>query len=421
MRPLKTFRGEFPALVPHPYASLIAPIAWIQAFFSQIYDFVIHLLWSHLIQGRRYQSLGAFMGALMFCGLSVLSYFLRDYDVWLLLGSIGLWLWERWMVNTQYGHPQHKTVIQLTCLPDAMLRWEWRSPSENLIEHFEFDRLREIEIAQHLIRGGSFEILLSRVWQVRLKLTDDRAFVIYQEESAARALQQGQGLADHFQLPLWFADSQGDGAYAIDSLDLHGLRSPKRFPSTIRIQSSSQQWKIISKWNLSSAWSLVSQIVQESGFLLFIIAIINLMIIFGKILYITLALAINLPLSDEMINMSDGLLAWLLKDFDWIEVGEYIFAIALMVLKGAELSREEHLYISPQRLQVFLDHQKLGDIPLPAIITCLLIQKPQPLVLIVGQQQAIEIPGLQREIEFRAMLLKLQEAIAHMRSAPLES
>jgi hypothetical protein len=43
----------------------------------------------------------------------------------------------------------------------------------------------------------------------------------------------------------------------------------------------------------------------------------------------------------------------------------------------------------------------------------LFLEQPQPLLLILSDQQAIEIPGLQQEIEFRAMLCKLDEALTH--------
>ncbi|MEB3292274.1 MAG: hypothetical protein VKJ24_03865 [Synechococcales bacterium] len=414
-KPLQTFRSEFPDVVPHSYTIFIMPLAWIQAFLGQIYDFVIHLLWQHLTQGRRYKTVGAIVGMLLFCSLSVLSYLLREQDFWLLLASIALWLAERWLVRSQYGHSHHKISTQLIDASEECLRWEWRSHRDQIVETFEHDRLRGVALHQQVIRGGCFDIELATVWQVCLRLTDDRNFLIYQEQNAAQALRQGQRLADYFQLPIWFADSQGDSPYAIEPLDLHGLRSSTRFPSTIRVQHSAQQWKIVSKWNGSSAWNLLAQIVQESGFLLFVVIIINLMIMWGKLLY-TIAMTIWAgSMAAFTWGINETLFSWLLQDFDWLEVGEFGFAIALMVFKGAELSKEEHLYLSPQGLRAFLDHQKLGEMSLNAIVACLWIQKPQPFVLIVGKQEAIELPGLQREIEFRAVVMKVQEAITQLR------
>jgi hypothetical protein len=51
------------------------------------------------------------------------------------------------------------------------------------------------------------------------------------------------------------------------------------------------------------------------------------------------------------------------------------------------------------------------------MLSDLFIQQPQPMILIVSGMKAIEIPGLQQEIEFRAMLLKLDDAIAQFQSS----
>ncbi|NJN88271.1 MAG: hypothetical protein HC881_20735 [Leptolyngbyaceae cyanobacterium SL_7_1] len=158
---------------------------------------------------------------------------------------------------------------------------------------------------------------------------------------------------------------------------------------------------------------LLEQIFQEAGFLFFVVAIVNLMILVGKSLFTITALALGPESFDPAALTVSGLLTWSVSDFDWLEVVEAAIAIVVLVLKGAELSREEHLRITNDAVQFSLDHQKIAEIPTKAIEATLFLEQPQLLLLILSDQQAIEIPGLQQEIEFRAMLCKLDEALAH--------
>jgi hypothetical protein len=89
-------------------------------------------------------------------------------------------------------------------------------------------------------------------------------------------------------------------------------------------------------------------------------------------------------------------------------------AIALLIFKGAKLSREKHIYLDTHALKFSIDHQKQAQIETNQIETVLLMESPAPTILILSQDQAIQICNLQLETS-KAMLVKLEEGIKEFR------
>jgi hypothetical protein len=418
-RRAKTFRGNFPDIGTGIYVILIAPIAIFKQFMTQLYDLIVHMIWSTTTQGRTYEQFAILLALVIFCLLSLLSYCFRNYDGLLIIGSFLVWFLDYLFTQSEYLYGKKRVSILLTAQANGNCIWQQRSSTgKSRWVNFQIRDIKQVLIVQTPIVGGAFQTLGATAWQVKIIFCrDDSELLIYQEETAAKAFQKSKELASYFEVSLVFAHSQGQGCYAADSLDLHQLRQTRNFPQTIRVRSSAHQWRINSHWHLSSSWLLLCQIIEQSGFLLFVVVIINLMICVGKVQWAAIAI-LSKQASLNAIDLTYfNIPSWLMADFDWFTVGEFVLAVIIMVFKGAELSQEEHLCVTRRNTQFFLNHQKIAEIPTSQIEATLFIQQPQPMILIVGDMKAIEIPGLQQEIEFRAMLLKLDDAIAQFQSS----
>lgn len=405
----RTFRGRCPSSLQGVYASLTTSGIAIRRLITLPYELIVQLVWSSFTQGRAYDFSISVVAIALFAVLSALFYSLRDYDSLLILALIGIWLIDYGLAQIHYRRARSQ-AISLSCRSQWCV-WQMQlQPNDR--QKFRLTDVRQIEIAPVHLRGGVFQVPLARAWQVALVFINGK-LLFSQEQTAWQALQQGKDLAAYFTVPVQFAHSQGQNPYAAQPLVLQRLRDNRTFPSTIRTQSSSQVWRIDSQWRFSSFGVLLEQIFQEAGFLFFVVAIVNLMILVGKSLFTITAIASGQESFDPATLTVSGLLMWSVSDFDWLEVVEAAIAIGVLVLKGAELSREEHLRITKDVVQFSLDHQQIAEIPTQAIEATLFIEQPQPLLLILSDQQAIEIPGLQQEIEFRAMLCKLDEALSY--------
>jgi hypothetical protein len=419
-RKLKTFRGEYPYIATGVHRYLIAPFVGIKQVMTQVYDLLLHMLWLSFTRKRTYNLFAFLFGGIVFCILSLLSYFCRSYDGLFVAGIVGIWLVDYVFAHSEYFHGTQRVTNLLTCHGEGMSTWEQRSPRGNPSwAQFQQNTVSHIEIVQMQIRGGAFQTVITLAWQANVVLTDGISHPIYQSQNAAVAYQQGKNLADYFQVLLKFSHSQGQNRHAAQPLDLHHLHQSETFPQTIQVQSSASQWRIDSRWHRSNSLFLLGQVFEESGFLLFVVVVINLMIVVGKVLAQFLPIGFDSSSLDSLSVSNGAWLSWLLADFDWITVGEFALTILLMVLKGAELSQEEHLQITPEKLQFSLGTQQIAAMATTDITGTFFIEYPQPMILILGSQQAIAIPGLQQSIEFRALLLKLDEAIAQLRSVNL--
>lgn len=409
----RTFRGI--CLTPDRgiYAAFAALGIALRRVITLPYDLIVQLVWSSFTQGRVYEASLSMVAIVLFCLLSVLFYYLRNYDSLLIFALVLLWLVDYALAQRHYRHSSSQPIT-LSCQSGWGV-WQMQS-QPNDRKKFRVTAVSQIAIAQVHLRGGVFQTHMASVWQVTLVFVGAE-LLFSQEQTANAAFQQGKALAKYLTVPLQFAHSQGQNSYAAQPLVLQRLRHVTTFPKTIHAQSSSQAWRIDSRWRFSSFGVLLGQIFQEAGFLFFVVTIVNVMILVGKSLFTVGAIASGASFSPNTLTVS-ALMSWGLVDFDWLEVVEAAIALSILVLKGAELSREEHLRVTKEMVQFSLDHQKIAEIPTGAIEATLFVEKPQLMLLILSQNQAIEIPGLQQEIEFRAMLCKLDEALAYFRSHP---
>jgi hypothetical protein len=416
VKKLATFRGEYPHIPSSMYGRLILPLVLMKRGMTQVYNLLLHMLWLSFTHKQSYNVMTIFFGVIAFVMLSLLSYWGRSYDGLLLAGFLSIWVLDYVFAQSEYFHGNQRVLNILTCQSTKVI-WEQRSPTQkNKWAQFQKETVSHIETIQVPIIGGEFKSVITHAWQVQVILTNGTSkFPIYQEDNAAVAYCKGETLANYFGVPFKFAYSQGQSSCATQPLDLHRLRSLETFPKTIQIRSSSQRWRIDSQWHFSSSGLLLWQVLEESGFLLFVVIVINLMICVGKVINYLYLAKIGSASLNLLIDPNFSWLSWILDDFDWLTLGEFGFTIALMVMKGAELSREEHLSLTRETLQFSLGTQLIATMPISSIIATLFVEHPQPLILILNREQAITIPGLQRPIEFRALLFKLDEAIAQLR------
>ncbi|NJO78039.1 MAG: hypothetical protein HC827_05600 [Cyanobacteria bacterium RM1_2_2] len=398
-----TFRGEVFAPSHSGYASLILPFVACKNFLQTLFRLTLGLLWSELVEGKTADPLLTWAGFFAFCTLSLISYYGRAYAGFFLLIFFLLWFIDFQVAQRKVFSKGHRLPTTVECRGEWAL-WQRQIP-DGRTEYIKFptSQVAQISLLRTQVRGGAFQGILGTVWQVYLTLADRSEWLLDETWDTAVAFGKANQLSDYFAVPAVVLASEGDGKYAAEPLDLPNVIQNAQVCSTIRCQKSGQQWHIYSQWQAVSTWQLGGQILSRFGFLLFAVIVANLMIHFGGLLHFCGSVWFN----RSAIGLGEGLNLSL----RWQVILELAVALSIMVYKGAQISREEHLYITPDRLTFFLDTQQIDQVETAAIDSVLFLTQPWPSLLILAQDQAIEIRELQNSSEFRAMVLQLNEAL----------
>ncbi|MFE4107396.1 hypothetical protein [Almyronema epifaneia] len=400
-------QGRLYQLERQPYAQFIWPLVQVKRVFQLAYDLLLGLMWDELVKGRRYSNtLTSLLLLLIFAVLSLLFYYLRDFDHWLFIGFGLLWWFDVGFAKQQYFCGQTYQQVAVAEKADDELEVVVQRRQQTAEQaKFRRSQVDYILIKRQQVRGGAFKETLTYIWQGNIVLRDRTQYLVFEKQSALTALKAARKLAHYLHdIPVIFAHSQGQSRYAAEPLTTQTRLQPQQSANTIHQRQQQQQWHIFVRWNLGSAWRMLKEALQQSGFLLFVVLTTKFMAQTGELLH-QIWLQANSPVVIFLPSLRGLSPEWL----DWLEVA---IAFGLVLGKGLEISQEEHFYINAKRLSFCLNRRQMAQLKTAEVDTLLYLRSPEPMLLIADQTQAIEVKGLQTEAEFQTLLAQLEQAIA---------
>ncbi len=410
-----SFRGKITYTQKGFYASLIWPLVQVKKAFQLIYDLILKIVWSELIEGKKIDELASIAIFLVFCLFSLVVYYLQNYKELIIVAFFWIWFLDYWFAKKQYSYSKKQTIISLNNYNNNFVLWYMNLPNGRTRKaKFERSQIGQISISKTYVYGGAFEEKIGIVWEVYVTLCDWSEFLIYEHRKLIDAVKEAKQLATHFDVPLIFVSSEGNGAYAAQRFNFEKSNHQDSWPKTIQFHTTPRKWHIYSKWRLTSSWYLLKQIFQKSGFLLFVLILAAFMTRFGDLL--NSFIAFYLGREDVTLELP-SIFGWFAPDIVWNDVVKLTIASGILIFKGWQLSREKHIYIDTDQLEYFIDNSKIAQLKTNEIEATLFIKNPDPAILILTQDKAIEIKDLQQEEEFIGLLLKLDEGVMQLRRA----
>ncbi len=395
-----TIHGQVLAPIRSPYASLVWPVVVLRRLLRYLHQLIVQACWSELIENKPADPVTSSGLFLIFCILSLAAYHNRAISGLSLSACYLLWVIDYQLAKRQFM-AQHSVDTSLECREDWAI-WQLVDGSNLAANHLKFQvsEITQISLIRVQVRGGAFQEVLGIAWQVYLTLCNRSELLLHETPDTKAAFAKAAELSRHFAVPLTVVGSEGQSSLAAQPLQLQGLTQRTQSCTTIGCQKSAQRWHIFCKWQLSSTWCWLGKSLSRFSFLLFTVIMANLMILAGGLLHQSaISLVAQVPVSFEPTF-------WVLR---WQMLIELAAVGGIMLIRGAQLSREEHLYITPASLTFCLGSLKIAQMPTGSIHELLFLKQPFPTLLILGEQ-AIEIHELQYETEFRVMLLHLQAA-----------
>ncbi|NJM27275.1 MAG: hypothetical protein HC856_01600, partial [Pseudanabaena sp. RU_4_16] len=168
-------------------------------------------------------------------------------------------------------------------------------------------------------------------------------------------LNYAKELATYFDIPILFANSEGQTHYADRANDkafntAKGLARKAIGNNAIGLNQTAQRWHIFSRWTFNHSWKFFGKVFYDSGFLLFILLLARFMSRFGEML----DTLITYYRENEIIYLDfSGIINFFLNPhLSAIDLGGIAIATAMMIVRGAQISQVKHIYIDKAKTQI---------------------------------------------------------------------
>ena len=394
------------------YALFIFPFVLLQQLFYTLYQLLLKVLWLRLLKdSENTDELATLVLFILFLGLCWISYVTKGFIQWGLVFWAIAWYLDYGLAQKAYRQGKNTYPLPLTQTPSEEFHWFFKVPHQPLLQgHFNENQIKAIVITEREICGGAFQSRLDKVWQAKWLLFDQSDWVITENPQLMTVLETAKNLQAQIPRPNIFADSYGWGNYAEKAIQETLLKPHENSHyQGVTCQSSPRKWHIASTWRWSHSWQLFKQIIQQSGFLIFVLIVSSLMPSLGSVVdqFVqgwgqrqTIILSFPQQISD------------LFPFWHWQSFLTLGLAIAWMVYRGWQLSRVKHCWVDAHFLRVSIDNHPLGKLLTEEIEGLLLLGESEPRLLIIGQQASIRLPSFPTYEDAVFYLTHLQRAVA---------
>ncbi len=387
------------------YTALLAPIAAIKQALDYVRKFIHNLIWSELTQGNSpedpdlLQDLINLMGFVFFCIFCLLSSKFHKYNPVIAIFLGCCWYIDLMLSKRLYAR---KLPIRLTLTKDNYYQLE-----SSQSHKFHRANLAAIGIHKVKIFSPAFAVAIAQPWQIVLVLENGKHIPIHEEQQTIKALTTAQGLAQSLQVPLNFLNAQTQ----IDQKIRQNWQIDHKLNrSAIALKQTPNKWHIFTQWTLRDSWYAVGKVLNESGFLLFVLLLSEFMARFGRVI-------------DNIITTQrqEGLIYIDLTElfssfkFDWLQLIPVAIAIGLTCWYGIQISNIKHIYLNSDHLTYGINTKAIAQLDLLSLHLTL-INKPEPMILAFDQKTAIEIKDMLKPEHYLELFLTIDGGLQYFQA-----
>ena len=312
------FQGTTSYLSEHWYAKIISPLVEVKKLLQAIYEFLLQLIWSEFIYGKQLENeIESLLALIIFCLLSLVGYYLRDYIQIILIIFCLIWYLDCWFAKNKYLKNHHKVDIVIYEIDLNKIICCLSLPNNQTQSIFASSTLEEvshISINKSPLLGGACQEVLDKVWQIEIHLSNGKHFVIDENSIADESLVTAKKLAKYFKVDIIFSNSQGNNAYIEQELDQRILANlVNQNLGAIKYDKNLIKGHLYTQWRWSNTWKFLKILCEKAGFLLFIIIMSGFMIKLGGVLHHIIAVIRG---KDDIIYFSSPL-EWLIPNWNW--------------------------------------------------------------------------------------------------------
>lgn len=399
------FRGYIYYPPARVWRQLLFPLAQVKKLFVKIYHFILNSIWSELMSGEKIDNeIINLLLFFVFCGLSWLFFKGQSYREIILIFFFILWVIDQQISQFDYKQIRNWLPVAINLDDKNLIIKSMRFGSEVVCLEYSKEEITSSAIAPRLILSHGFQSEIAVSWQTILRLSNGAEIMINETKKPETALGKLKPLASQLELPIQYVDSEGYHPYAMS--DLNWDKNNK--VSAIKAEEKKNNtWHIYSQWRWQDSWQLLKQILQRSGFFIFVLIMSRFMVNFGGFINDLIT-----SLFERQTLFFDFSYFWqgLIPKFGTYIYLELFITIGIIIFEGVIISQSKHIYLNQSSLKYVISHKKKAQLSKEAIEAVLFLSQPTPRVLILGDQQAITIKNLQNSDAYRSFVEAIERA-----------
>ena len=371
-----------------------------------MYDRILDLMWDELIKGEN--DLGSVNNALVlmvFSLFSIVLYYLRDYDDLILFIVALIWLLDAALARYTYRYGAKYERIALKSNGNRHFTWERTNPQgeTDFDVDFSASEVKRVMVSRFNRTGGVFQRVMGASWRTQLVLNDDFELLISEENEAGNALRKGEKIAAFYRVPFEISGSEDPDSIVV--------RRQSDLDNCLNIDQYADRIKISSRRDLIKVWHHLLKILKESGFLLFVIAMEGVMIRWGMLINHYIGPYLGKGPSTKIQPSLSALVAVFKPKLDWPDIMEYSVALGVVLYTGIKMFKQTSLVIDRERMSYSSHDRELSTLNTQKLRKPVYLKHPDPMILLTDMHRSIEIVDFGSEKEYKALWIKIREAI----------
>ena len=402
---LRVEQGEF--------ARSLKPMVVAKEYVEALYGKILELIWDELVKGEEpLDNMSNLVAFFIFCVFSLLFYHFRDFDGPILFLLVGLWWADVAAAKRSYRDAAKFDTVTLCRGADkdyVYQRVDWRRRPVYDVD-FNGTEIKKVVVRRKAIRAGAFREVMGEVWTAGLQFHNNFELAVFEEKEVTKALLDAQVLSGRFRAPVEFADAaRANLAGAGESSQETGLA----------ISFDGSDLSIFTKWSFGNFFQYAMNVLERSGFLLFLLVAQSVMVRFGALVNYFLAPYLGIAPAPLEIELGFGAVwAFFMPEWEIMEILEFMIALGVMVRSGMKLFKRKGVVMNRKSIRYMLGERVVSAMKTPDIRRVLLFEEPELLILILGRKKVMKIENLRNPEEFRAMRKSIEDGLKKLVPAP---
>ena len=338
---------------------LLIPVAFVKNIVETIYNWLMAIMFSELIHGRKdYNNLTAIIALACFIVVAILFYIFKYLDSIFFFGFVILWVIDQLAAKLHFSFLGKPDDISVASNDLENLSWTIMGGDVGRNENFTREDILSMIIRSVVVSAGAFEKNKSYTWELRFKLRDEQELVVFQSASFEQVWVLGNAWANVFNVQIDVDSSEKIHYFSSYDRDSENKRIIK---DKIVIENQNGTTIIRSKKSWTGVKKHAERLFKESGILLFVLLASVVLeksghfftILFGAFLGIHAREPLVIDLS---LNGFFNMISPERKD-----LFQLFIAVFCMFLGGLNIYRDRIIEISSEFIKYFENGDKIAS------------------------------------------------------------
>lgn len=400
--------SKIPSVSDGLYAKLIYPVAIAKTYVEAVYRIILGLIWDELFKGKtELDQTGNFIALALFCLFSFLMYHFGEYAGFIILILTTIWLLDVLLAKHKYRNCKRNDLIRLLKSPQGKITLK-KITSEGEVEYVEDlnpSEVKHISILQVDRKGGAFQEKVATVWQSSVSFNDESELLLSEDDHLLQAMKKTRYVSKILGVQFKFKHGQDTGTVT-ESVKKNELGE------NVKVELKDNSLKISTKWTSNMRLGFILQILKESGFFLFLLVVAGVMIKFGGLLIFLYDRFYGSGMPSVNMEFSFlGILSVFEPDWDAVDIGEYAFAMGLIIRKTLLLAQPQYVSIDRALTRYYINDKLAGECKTGEIDNISLLTNPEPAIVVLNSNSSLEVRNLKSMKEFNSFFHQIREGI----------